>query len=193
MYRTTLTLILALSPALLAAAESEDSNTTLYATIGTVLAAIIGWLVARFGLKSRPDTAPIDPKMPVNEARNFFIDYRLVPFVIETAEHWLITQLPALLGDALDGDGFEWRTHWDNMHEYVKNRVVKKFAAENQDVLDYLGKNQELDDIISRQLTKLLTKLPESVQRFLPESLVHTLTRKAREFLAEKGRDLLAE
>jgi hypothetical protein len=193
MYRTPLILLLCLAPAVLTAAESGESNTGLYTIIGGVLAAVIGWLVARFGLKTKSDPTPIDPKMPVNEAKNFFIDRRLIPFVISTGQQWLTTRVPALLGDALDGDGFDWANHWQDLHTYVKNRVTGKFRAENQDVLEYLGTSQELDDLINRQLTKLLTKLPDEVQGLLPESLVHTLTRKARQFLTEKGQELLAD
>lgn len=175
------------------AAPAEEGGTP--AWIGILLAAlgvVVTWLanMLRGKLKIDGQKAAIDADKSLMEQRNFLIDNRLIPFAISTGEHWLISQLPALIKDATDGNGFQWKDHFDNLKAYLKDEVVKKFAAENVDLIERLGE-RELNSLINRLAVKMVSKLPDSVEAFLPDSVVEMLTAKASEFVVEKGKDLL--
>lgn len=176
-------------------AEEAASSGTTAGVIGGIVAAVVAIVVPLlfklFG-KAKPEAeVAIPADMKLDEARNFFIDKRLIPFLVSTAEHWLITQLPAIIADATDGNGFDWKQHWTELRAYLKQRAVDKFAAENRDLVKFLGSSRELDDIIDRQVAKLLTKLPEPVKLLLPPAVVDMLLEKAKAFLVEKADDLL--
>ncbi len=175
-----------------AASSSSAGTAGVVAGIVAAIVAIVVPLLFKLLGKSKPEAAPEMPAdLKLDEARNFFIDKRLIPFLVSTAEHWLITQLPAIVADATDGNGFDWKQHWTELRAYLKQRAVDKFAAENRDLVKFLGSSRELDDIIDRQVAKLLAKLPDAVKALLPQSAVDMLVDKAKAFLVAKADDLL--
>jgi hypothetical protein len=160
--------------------------------LGTILTAVITFL-AGFAKKkwgAEETKAKLDANKSLMEQKNFLIDNRLIPFAIATAEHWLLTQLMVLVKDAADGGEFHWKNHYNNLKAYVKDRVVKKFAAENLDIIEQLGE-KELDNLIERHVIKLISKLPDSIAKFVPESVAKMLSEKASEFIVDKSKDLL--
>lgn len=177
------------------ALEALAASDAVSPTMGVILAAV-GMLVAwvfkllRSKWKVEEDRVIIDTTKSLWEQKNFLIDNRLIPFAMSTAEHWLLTQLPAIIKDATDGGGFQWGSHWNSMKSYTKVRIIEKFAAENVDILVMVGE-KELDNIIDRLLMKLIAKLPDSVQLFLPAEIIDKLTDYASAFAFEKGKDLL--
>ncbi|MFN7037658.1 MAG: TadE/TadG family type IV pilus assembly protein, partial [Bellilinea sp.] len=54
---------------------------------------------------------------------------------------------------------------------YTRDRVIKKFAAENVDIIALLGVD-ELDNLLDRLLARLIAKLPDSVQAVLPKEFL---------------------
>jgi hypothetical protein len=159
----------------------------------TMLASLVsGWLRQKF--KAEITQSQLDASKSLMEQKNFVIDQRLIPFALSTAEHWLMTQLPFILKDATDGDGFHWGEHWGRLRTYVKERVLAKFLAENVDLVTMMGE-KELDDLVDRLLMKLIAKLPDSVKALLPAEVVDVLTdkltKKATAFVIEKGTSLL--
>jgi len=160
----------------------------LLSVITVVVTAIAGFLKKKFDVDNKKTA--IDTSKSLMEQKNFIIDNRLIPFAISTGEHWLITQLPALVKDATDGDGFEWKTHWKNLLKYMKTEVVKKFADENVDIIKLFGEDY-LDKLMNRLAMKLVKKLPESVGGFIPKAIVDMITRKVAEFTVEKAEELL--
>jgi len=155
---------------------------------------ITKWLRTKF--KVDAENTQLDSTKSLMEQRNFLIDHRLIPFAISTAEHWLLTQLPTILRDLTDGDGFEWGTHWRHLRTYTRQRVLAKFLAENIDIVKVLGE-KELDDILDRWLLKLVSKLPHTVQAYIPEGLLtkstDILTKKLTEFVISHGNFLLKD
>ena len=190
-----LALVLLTIPALGAEeAASDGDNTKIWVGIATTAAiALVTWLASLFRKKVNSDSekAEIDKEKSLWEQRNHLIDTRLTPFLISTAEHWLITNIAPILQDATDGDGFSWSDHWTRLRNYVKGRALKKFAKENVDLIERFGE-EELDDLLDRVLLKLIGKLPESVQAFLPQEIVDKLTDFATKFATEKGKELVS-
>jgi len=173
--------------------SKEEGGVPAWVTIlGTILTVVItflgGFLKKKWGAEETK--AKIDTTKSLMEQKNFIIDNRLIPFAISTAEHWLLTQMMPIIKDATDGNGFQWKDHFDSLKKYVKTRVLKKFASENVELIEQLGE-RELDNLLDRILTKLITKLPDNVQAFLPDSVKNMLSDKASEFLVDKGKDLL--
>lgn len=175
-----------------AVAADATAQNTITTIIVTVLGLVLAWggKLLREKWKIEGQQKALDATKSLWEQRNFLIDNRIIPFALSTAEHWLLTQLPAIVQDATDGDGFEWSKHWRSLRDYTKIRIIKKFAAENVDVIQLLGE-KELDNLVDRLLMKLIGNLPESVQKFLPEALVDKLTDYATKFAVDKGKDLL--
>ena len=172
-----------------AVAAGDNSLVTI---ITSVLGLVLAWgfKLLREKWKIDGEKAALDATKSLWEQRNFLIDNRIIPFAISTAEHWMLTQLPAIIADATDGNGFAWSKHWDGLKAYTKQRVVAKFAAENVDVVTLLGE-KELDYLLDRLLLKLVAQLPESVQKFLPPAFLDRLTDLASRFAVDKGRALL--
>jgi len=149
-----------------------------------------GFKLWRSKQKAQTQHEELDATKSLWEQRNFLIDNRIIPFAVGTAEHWLATQMPAILKDAADGDGFEWKRHFSSLRLYVRSRVVQKFASENLDVLTFLTE-KELDSLIDRLLIKLIGNLPDYITAFLPSSVVEKLGDYASAFVADKANDLL--
>lgn len=173
-------------------APAEAELPTWVTILGTILTTIVA-LLAGFAKKkwgAEETKAKLDANKSLMEQKNFLIDTRLIPFAIATAEHWLLTQLMVLIKDATDGDGFQWKDHYENLKTYIKDRVIKKFAEENIDIIEQLGE-KELNSLIERQAIKLITKLPDNISNFIPESAVSMLSEKASDFIVDKGKDLL--
>lgn len=176
-----------------AAADSTSNTPSWLVGVTALLTAVIAWVAKMLHSKFKIDgeVAAIDKDRSLWEQKNLLIDQRIIPFMISTGEHWLITRAPALLLDAGNGGGFKWADHWTDLRGYVKARVIKKFASENIDIFDHLVET-ELDDLLDRTLTKLITLLPDSVTRFLPRSTRDAAVEYAKVFIAEKGKDLLS-
>jgi hypothetical protein len=164
--------------------------------VGMVQMALMVIIPLIFGgfLKKKWDSektkTAIDTSKSLMEQKNMIIDQRLMPFLVDTAEHWLLTQLPAILKDAGDGGGFQWKDHLMGLKTYAKDQALKKFAHENIDLIELLGADA-LDNLIDRQIMRLIGKLPEKVQAFIPAGAVDMLTDKASEYAIEKGKGLL--
>jgi len=176
-----------------AEATNEASGEPLWLTIlGTVLTVVVtvlgGFLKKKWGAEE--NQAKIDATASLMEQKNFIIDHRVIPFAIDTAEHWVLTQIIPIVRDLSDGDGFDWGDHFDNLKKYVKNRVVKKFASENLDIIEMLGEG-ELDDILDRIITKIVSKLPDNIERFVPDRLVEIVSEKSSKWIMDKGKDLI--
>lgn len=165
---------------------------TVMVIITMLVGLVANWLRQKYKLEGAK--LQIDTSKSLMEQRNFIIDQRLIPFAISTGEHWLLTQLPVILKDATDGNGFQWKDHWKNLRDYVRGRILSKFLAENVDLIKFMGE-KELDDLLDRLLMKLISKLPEGVRVLLPaeaiDALTNKLTSKATEFVIEKGQSLL--
>ena len=197
-----MTLWVALLILLAVPAWSEEATETVAteptSAVLTVILSIVGMLVAwgfkllRSKWKVEEQKVALDATKSLWEQKNFLIDNRIIPFAMSTAEHWLLTQLPAIIVDATDGDGFQWDKHWSGLRSYTKLRIIEKFSAENMDVLSLLSE-KELDNLLDRILMKLIAKLPDSVQTFLPESVITKLTDYASAFAVAKGRELLGK
>jgi len=188
-------LVLLLLPALLVAEEADSGmpeTTTWVAVAGAALVALVTWIATMVRKKVKVDSekAEIDKEKSLWEQRNHLIDTRVTPFAISTAEHWLITNIPPILKDVSDGGGFRWSHHWTKLRNYVKDRVLRKFAKENIDLIERLGED-ELDDLLDRVLVKLIGKLPESVRAFLPKAVIDKLTDFATTFAVDKGKELI--
>lgn len=162
--------------------------------ITMLLTLVTGWLRTKF--KSDSELAQLDASKSLMEQKNFLIDKRLIPFAISTAEHWFMSQLPFILQDATDGNGFQWKDHWTRLQAYVKERILAKFLAENVDIVRFMGE-KELDDLVDRLLLKLISKLPDSVKALIPtnaiDEMTDKLTKKATDFIIHKGTDLLTK
>lgn len=175
-------------------AESKPASGL--STFGMILSGILTFIVAivagfmKKKFSAEADKAKIDTTKSLMEQKNFIIDQRLIPFAISTGEHWLLTQLPAIIADATDGNGFQWKNHYEALKAYMKDRVVKKFAAENLDIIEQIGA-EELDNLLDRLIMKLISKLPDSVKAFLPESVIDMLTDQVSKFAVEKGKELI--
>ena len=198
--RTIFTLALLSVPFAVVAEEAVETSgdstltTMLIGAAITLVIAAIGWLAAKFGLRQTPPetVSPID--MTTSEGRRRFLDERLVPVIISNGKQWLITQIPVLITDAMDGDGvFHWRDHLNGLRAYVRKRAVDKFKAESINLVDYLGTSKELDDLIDRKLMELIGKLPDTLQPYLPAERIDWLTDQLRKFLVEEGRELLTQ
>lgn len=173
-------------------AAETPSEFSLFGVVGVIVAVVVGWLSTFLKKKWGAETekAKIDASKSMMEQKNFIIDNRLIPFAINTAEHWLLTQMMPIIKDATDGDGFQWKDHFNNLKTYLKDSVVKKFAAENVDIISEIGE-KELDKLLDRIAVKLVAKLPDSITAFLPAPVVDMLTDKASEFIVDKGKDLI--
>ena len=174
------------------AAPALDLSTWQTAVV-TGLGILLAWAFSLWRSRQKAETEheELDATKSLWEQRNFLIDRRVIPFAMSTAEHWLFTQLPAILKDASDGDGFAWRDHYGRMRSYVRGRVLQKFASENLDILTFLTDN-ELDDLIDRILTRLISKLPTQVSALLPEAVVTKLASYASSFLATRAHGYIA-
>jgi hypothetical protein len=171
--------------------ESASSVPVWVGILGTALTALLGWIATLFRKKVKTDAekAQIDKTKSVWEQKNQLIDQRIKPFAIDTAEHWLITNITPLLIDAADGGGFRWKDHLKDLKAYTKDRVLKKFARENVDVLEHFAE-EDLDHLLDRILAKTVGNLPESVTKFLPDSVIEKLKDYAIEFAKEEAQDL---
>lgn len=174
------------------AASSDATPNTWAMIITTIVTIVLGWVGNMLRKKWQIDSQreALDATKSLWEQRNFLIDNRIIPFALSTAEHWLLTQIGPIIKDATDGDGFQWATHWSSMKGYVKRRVIKKFAAENVDVIALLGAD-ELDDLVDRLLFKLISKLPPNIQSFIPRNLIDKGTDWASALAVAKGKELL--
>lgn len=180
------------TPAVEEASEAVAELPMWVTVLGSILSAVVlflsGFLKKKWGAET--EKAQLDANKSLMEQKNFLIDNRLIPFAIATAEHWLMTQLMTLIKDAADGGEFHWKEHYSNLKSYMKDQILKKFLAENTDIIEQLGE-KELDNLIDRLATKLITKLPDSVQKFIPDSASKMLSEKASDYIVEKGKDLL--
>jgi hypothetical protein len=166
-------------------------NVMLQAILGIVSMLLMwGFKLLREKWKIQNQHEALDATKSLWEQRNFLIDNRIIPFAASTIEHWMITQMPGIIADATDGNGFKWENHWNNMKGYTRGRIIKKFASENIDLLQVLG-TQELDNIIERLLARLIAQLPASVTRLLPDEVVQHASKLATEFLVRKGQEII--
>ncbi|NEN87925.1 MAG: hypothetical protein F6K48_02985 [Okeania sp. SIO3H1] len=177
-----------------AAAPVAEATDPWVVLITSVLGIVLAWggKLLREKWKISGKKVALDATKSLWEQRNFLIDNRIIPFALSTAEHWLATQIPVLVADAVDGGEFKWSSHWAGLRKYVKSRVIKKFAEENVDVVELLGV-EELDDLLDRLLFKLIGELPEGVKKFIPEAIVDKTTDWATAFAVDKAKDLLAK
>lgn len=196
--RTILLACLLLLPFAAVAEESvsvetgTDLTTILISVALTLLAAGIGWVVARFGLRQKEpeNLSPID--LTTSEGRRRFLDERLVPTIVSTGKHWLLTQVPRLIASALNPDDrIDWSDLLSSLRTYVLVRVQAKFQKEGVNLAEYLGDSQELDDLVDRQIMQLITRLPDAVGQLIPAEQVDRLTDQLRQFLAREGANLL--
>lgn len=183
-----MTLLAEATPIAEAASTLPTWATVLLAIITCVITAVGGMLRKKW--KTDGEKTQIDTTKSLMEQKNFIIDQRLIPFAISTIEHWLLTQIPAIVKDAADGNGFQWKAHWSNLLSYTKDEVVQKFAEENIDIIKLFGEKY-LDQLLNRLAMKAIAKLPEGVQNFLPRALIDSLTKQAAEFARDKGSELL--
>ena len=194
-YVHTITLLL-LSAAMFAEEVEKtvpDEGGTWVLLLVTAIAGLITWIgnILRKKVNVEAASAELDANKTLWEQKNLLIDQRVIPFAISTGEHWLTTNVAPILIDATDGNGFKWGEHFDNLKAYVKDRVLKKFASENVDLLEHLA-DKELDDLLNRLLLKLITKLPDSIAAFLPAKVTDMLAGYATDFIREKGLELIA-
>lgn len=174
------------------AIEGGDSSNVLITVLGAVVTIVVTVLGGFLKKKWSVDTekAKLDSNKSLMEQRNFLIDNRVIPFAISTAEHWLLTQLMPIVRSATDDKEFDWGDHFDSLKDYVKDRVVKKFASENVDLIDQFGEN-ELDNIIDRILVKLISNVPDSVKVFITDGVKDKLSDKASSYLLKEGKKML--
>lgn len=177
-------------------ADTEAAQTIDFTSWETIVSSILlllaGWAFKLLRSKWKVETEheELDATKSLWEQRNFLIDNRIIPFAVNTAEHWVITQLPAMVREVREGEEFHWHDHWYGFRNYVRSRVLQKFASENLDVLKFFTE-RELQDLIDRQLVRLITNLPASVRSLLPEEVVGKLSAYATEFINERSKNLL--
>lgn len=194
---TTILLFLCVLP-ISAAEEAADSSGGWQILVGALLAlvpvalvALSGWVRKKLGIEKDDPVDPITSDLTLQEAKARFLE-RLKDELADAFEEWILASIPNILIDATDGDGFQWREHWNGLRTYVL-KEGRAFLQQNQDAVTYIGESEELDKIVDKWLIKQLTKLPESVSRFLPSEVVDQMTDKARAFLKEKGLSLLPD
>lgn len=187
-------LFLLLLPCLLFSEEAADlqADPAWLSVVLPILAALVAWgfKLLRSKWKVEEQHEALDATKSLWEQRNFLVDNRLIPFAMDTAEHWLLTQVPVLVRDATDGSGIDWGDRWDDLKAYTTRRILQKFKAENIDILQFLTE-RELGDLVNRLLMRLLGKLPDRITSILPEGLASSLTRSLGNFIAAKGQELL--
>lgn len=169
-----------------------DLTTILISVALMLLTAGIGWVIARLGLRQKEpeNLSPID--MTTSEGRRRFLDERVVPTIVSTGKHWLLTQAPNLIASALNpNDQFDWRGPLSSLRTYVLVRVQAKFQKESVNLVEYLGDSQELDDLVDRQIMQLITRLPDVIGQLIPAEQVDLLTDQLRQFLVREGTSLL--
>jgi hypothetical protein len=70
-------------------------------------------------------------------------------------------KLPGLLKD---GTSFSWSEHWPAFNTFVKTAVVKKFGAEEVDVIEYLTEPVLMDIVARIALKSVKTPAPAVIQ-----------------------------
>ncbi len=170
-----------------AVTESGGMPTWIY-IVTTVVTLLLGWVGNLFRKKVAADVtvSEIDATTSLWEQRNLLIDQRIIPFAYSTAVHWITTHIAPILLDLTDGNGFRWADHYQDLKVYVRERVLQKFASENVDILKHLT-GKELDDILDRLLTNLITKLPDNIEALIPEGIRQQMIKYAGDFLREKA------
>lgn len=191
MERLLILLLLLLPMVVVAAAEDAaiaNDFTTWQGLVAFALTFIVGWVFKLLRTKWKVETEheELDSTKSLWEQRNFLIDNRVIPFALNTAEHWLAVQLPAILRS---GDS-DWSKHFANLRLYVRSRVVQKFASENLDVLAFLTE-RELNNLIDRLLVRLLAALPPSIVSFIGEPAVAKLKESVASFVADRAESIL--
>lgn len=95
--------------------------------------------------------------------KNEFLDKRLIPFLYNAGAHIAETKLPAIIVDASDGGGFEWKKHMSDLKGELKDLAIDKFKNEGLDLVEELG-DKYLESLIERAIVKAVPFLPEVVR-----------------------------
>lgn len=97
---------------------------------------------------------------------------RVEATAMRVADTWSQDDLPAVLIDALNGDGeFNWKLHFTQGFRSVRTEVISCFKSEGIDLVARLGQDR-LNGIIKSAILKAVKYLPDRISAFLPEALV---------------------
>ena len=187
LFLLTPTLMVAQEAAAAAAPGEEMSG--LQMTIVTIVTGILAWVfkLVRTKLKVNAEQNKLDANKSLLEQKEVLLR-RIGDTTIRVAETWVEDNIPALVKDATDGGGFEWKTHFRQGYNTIKQEVKQVFADEGIDILKVVGERR-LAGMIKSALTKAITYLPQKFQGFLPETLLNKLSEKISEFVTAKTSD----
>jgi len=146
----------------------------------------IRWL--RSGAKERESAAKDHDLSSVGkmiENRRAFLDARVLPFLQNTAADLIESRLPAVIADAADGGGFDWRSHVKGVKDELLSQAKAKFSAEGIDIVENIGA-EYLDKLLDRVVTKVLPFVPEAV-RSAAAGVADKYSDKLATLVVEKG------
>jgi len=162
---------------------AEPSNTLSYIIV-TLVTAVVGWLgvYLRKKFSAEAEKAEVDKTKSLWEQRSLLIDQRLIPFLLDTGQYWLMTNIGPIMADVTDGGTFDWSGHLTQLKKYLRDRAVAKFKAENLDIVEYLGEG-ELENILSRVVSKVVAFLPKQFATLIPPDKMSKLVERASQYV----------
>ena len=169
-----------------AADAADATNWPLYIITGVVLPFVITYLRRKAAeAAKKAEQAELNNGYLVNDIRNSFIDQRLIPFLYEASAHITEMNLPTIMQDALDGDGFDWKKHLGDLKDELLVLTKEKFSAEGIDIVAKLGEKY-LDSLLERALLKAMPYLPQVVKT-VGEKSGDELTKKIARMICTWG------
>lgn len=118
---------------------------------------------------------------------------RVESVALRAADNHIIDHLPAVLVDAMNGDGkFDVKLHTMNAYKSVRDAVVADFKEEGIDILARLGEGK-LNGLIKAAVDKGITALPEKVTAYVPKPVAKLATDFVAGFVTAKTSSWLGE
>jgi len=172
-----------------AAPEEGLQLTPLQQGIVAVVTMVLMWgfKLLRSKLKVGEEQNKLDANKSLLEQKEILLR-RIGATATRVAETWVEDHIPALVKDATDGNGFDWKAHFRQGFNHVKQEVRQVFADEGIDILKVIGERR-LAGMIKAALSKSITWLPEKVKGFIPKDLLGPLSEKISSFVTARTSD----
>jgi hypothetical protein len=170
-------IILMAMPSTIMAAESAEvaePSQWLSIVMAILTTVVIPFLVKFLNKKAeetkvKAENAKLEGNSILADARNKFLDKRLIPFLYETASHTAAVNLPVIVKDSMDGGDFDWKNHLSKLKDEILDLTKAKFATEGIDIVANVGE-EYLDNLLDRALAKAIPFLPEVTHSVAKES-----------------------
>jgi hypothetical protein len=159
--------------------------------VASIVIFVLTWLTKKYhnSVNAKVAQTKIDMNASLIDQKHALLE-RIKETGVRVMDNYVQNEMFPVLVDALDGGGFDTKTHVQAAYKSVYKEVKAVFAEEGIDVISMFGKTR-VAGMVQSLVDKGIKALPEQYAKFLPDALVKKLTEFVSGFVLDKTADWL--